>query len=276
MRIVASLTTIPSGVPGALEVIQVLLKEPELDLIYFNLPRKFAKTGEAYPQVNLTHPKVKIVRCLDKGPITKVYPVLDHEKDPETRIFILDDDHLPVKDIVSKFARYSKECPDACLTTGGWVRGSWVASFQEMNRASDRVREVDWVEGSGGIFVPRKFFGTSKELLDYTKAGKYTDLFKKHDDHWMTWHLKSHGAKCLSIPEFFGDTPVTVSKSDNISGSYHFGLEVYTVANFLRNKGVYKSKVSWSPSPMAMKGMMMMAVIVGILTWLTLRSKRRG
>ena len=178
-----------------------------LPIFYLNWPYVLAKSGERYPDPVfvgvLADPKVKVNRCSDLGPITKVFPILDLEKDPTTKILIVDDDHLPEPGIVRKFIKYAKSYPEGVLTTGGWVKGHGIFSYQAMSKDLERIREVDWVEGAGGIMVPRKFFDRVT-LLNYSKAGPLAGLFKKHDDHWLSWHLRTNGAVLWSIPEFLG------------------------------------------------------------------------
>lgn len=241
-RIVATLTTIPSGVSGALEVANHLLGEPEISVIYLNWPEVFGKTGEKYPEPPiLLNSRIKILRVVDKGPITKVYPVLDVELDPDTLIFIVDDDHLPERGIVKKFLKYSSLLDTSALTTGGWIKGSGMMSYQKFSDVMDRVHPVDWIEGSGGILVKRIMMGDSKELLDYSKVPKaFLKLFKKHDDHWLSWHLDARGVTLLSIPEFFGNTETKNQKNVNISGDWHFKKEVHQITDYLSEIGVYR------------------------------------
>lgn len=251
-RVVASLTTIPSGLSGAIEVIQRLLGEPELTVIYLNLPLVYGKTGEAYPEPPrelLEHPRVKILRDPDLGPITKIYPVLKVEKDPSTMILILDDDHLPEPGIVEKFLTYSKLYPNSALTTGGWVRGSGVAAYQCFVDVLDKVYPVDWVEGSGGIFASRKIFGDENDLIDYSfLEGELLRLFKKHDDHWLSWRFSARGVPRWSIPVFFGNVPTKSQKSVNISGDWKFKVEVYEISTWLQSIGIYSTSPSFRAS----------------------------
>jgi len=263
-RVVVTLTTIPSGIPGAIEVVEAFLKEKEIDMIYLNWPYTLAKSGERYPDPVfvgvLVDPKVKVNRCSDLGPITKVFPVLDLEKDPSTKILIVDDDHLPEPGIVSKFIKHSNLHPDAALTTGGWVKGSGIFSYQTMSKDLERIREVDWVEGAGGIIVPRKFLDRAT-LLNYSKAGPLAGLFKKHDDHWLSWHLRTNGAVLLSIPEFFGDRPVRIPKKESISGDLNFYKEVYTLSSYLAKMGIYQTPTTWSPIPVGTWGFLIVICI---------------
>lgn len=254
-RVVATLTTIPSGVKGAIEVIEKLLEEPELDLIYFNLPEIYGKDGSRYPKYPVpNNPRLKVLKSIDRGPITKVYPVLDVELDPETLIFIVDDDHLPESGIIGKFLKHHQAHPDSVLTTGGWIRGDLFVTYQEMSRDFSGVREVDWVEGAGGILAPRKYFPkTSAVLLNYSKAGTYQSLFKKHDDHWLSWHFREAGAALKSIPEFYGKLPTKNIKSENISGHLNFQAEVHQVATFLKSIGIYNVSGSFRPLPWGVK-----------------------
>lgn len=99
MRVVVSLSTIPSRVKYLSEAIESLLKQSySIDRIYINLPYRSLRENVEYPllEEDFLDPRVTILRCEDRGPITKLYPVLDVENDPQTIIITVDDDiHYP-------------------------------------------------------------------------------------------------------------------------------------------------------------------------------------
>lgn len=95
-RVVVTLTTIPTrenSILKTIESIQTGSYKP--DAIYVNLP-------DWYPRFNcppdpnlrskLKNMGVHVNSCEDYGSLTKLLPVLNIEKDPETRIVVLDDD----------------------------------------------------------------------------------------------------------------------------------------------------------------------------------------
>lgn len=274
MRIVVCLTTIPSGYQGAKEVIEALLKQSRMpDKIYLHLPRIFKKTGEFYPKFDFSHPLLEIVYCKDKGPITKLYPVLEKEKDEETRIILADDDNIPNSEMIKTFEKYSKLHPDWVLSTGGWIRGTFPLMFQPMFKNKKEIRKVDWVEGAGYILIPRKHLDS--QLLDYKKhiEDKTTrKLFKKHDDHWLSWYFKRKGVILATIPHNFFLRKAKGSKTYQISKSKGFLAEVYFLANYLSEKGIYKEKASFYPLPLTLIIISFLVLLI-ILIFLFLKFK---
>lgn len=278
MRIVVCLTTIPSGYDGTKEVLKSLLKQDRLpDKIYLHLPKVFKKTGELYPKFEFPHNDlIEIVYCEDKGSITKLYPVLDKEKDPETRIIILDDDNVLNNEMVSTFEKYSKLHPNYILSTGGWVRGDFPLLFQPMFKNKEGVRRVDWVEGAGCILIPRKFL--DKSILDYKKHigdKSVRKLFKKHDDHWLSWHFHRKGIALAVIPHNFFLKKATSKKSYQISKTKGFLSEVYFLSNYLKEKGVYQEKADLSPLPLSLIIVIGLIILVIIIIFI-FKLKKNG
>lgn len=298
-RIIVTLTTIPSGIAGLKEVLRCLLhqKTRSPDKIYINLPYLFEKKKEKYRELgssgvkgikklinheNPNNVEVEIVRCEDKGSITKIYPTLKLERDPETLLLICDDDYLLTEDTVEKMELYALKYPKACFTTGGWVRGGKFPVFQSMFDHRQSIRKVDWLEGSRLMCVPRKFFDqNSSKLLDYSivKDVDLRKLFEKHDDHWISWHLRKNGAKFLSIPERLLLENVTSSKDYYISGAgdnnqskitrtiqfLFFAREVNIISRYLYDLGIYKRKFTWYPVPMVLRVLLISIIIILIL-----------
>lgn len=100
MRLIFSMTTNRSRVHRIHETINTLLnfeKGWAPDLIQVNVPFVYLRTNETFSGLDnieiLRHPLVKVHRCRDYGPITKLLGALETEKDPETVIVIVDDDY---------------------------------------------------------------------------------------------------------------------------------------------------------------------------------------
>lgn len=99
IRVVVSLTTTPKRLKMLKPTIDSLLAQSVLpDMIQLNLPFIFRRTNHTYEE-NLTtkypwlsHDRIRIVRCNDVGPSTKLVPTLANETDPNTLIVIIDDD----------------------------------------------------------------------------------------------------------------------------------------------------------------------------------------
>lgn len=106
MKIIASLTTIPSRIDLFLPTLQSIVNQTiPIDSIEINIPYIFKRTGEAYniPEwlLNLeqdsknTKCEIRIFRTEDYGAITKVAPTLiRHKDDKDTYVWSLDDDYM--------------------------------------------------------------------------------------------------------------------------------------------------------------------------------------
>ena len=96
IKIIASMTTIPSRIEKLNTVIDHILKQTiNIDHIEINIPYKFSRTNEEYiiPDWLSNMDKVKIYRTEDYGPATKVVPTLLRYKDtPNIYIWSCDDD----------------------------------------------------------------------------------------------------------------------------------------------------------------------------------------
>lgn len=108
-RVVVTLTTSPHRILTLQPTIDSLLNrqsEPP-DILQINLPRVFERTKTAYPNDTdlpdwLTkNKKIRLHHIEnDYGPITKLLPVLDTERDPNTIIVVVDDDTAYTKWVV--------------------------------------------------------------------------------------------------------------------------------------------------------------------------------
>ena len=96
MRIIASITTIPSRIEHIRVCLESLLTQTvPVEHIEINVPEKCIRTGEDYviPEWMKTMEKLKIIRTADMGAITKVAPTfLRYVDDSETFIWSVDDD----------------------------------------------------------------------------------------------------------------------------------------------------------------------------------------
>jgi hypothetical protein len=196
MRIVGSMTTIPERISKIKKVIQSILNQTrKLDLLYLNIPY-ISKKGLKYkiPYYLQDKEYIKINRCEDYGPITKLLPTLDVETDPETYIITFDDDRLVHKDVVKIIERKIKKYPDAVLSFSGWNVGFFPFYLQCLDNNIQDV-EVDWVQGCHSITYPRKVINKNKYLESFPEIS----LLSKHDDHKLSAYLELQTVKKISI-----------------------------------------------------------------------------
>jgi hypothetical protein len=96
VRVVVTLTTIPTRESSIIKTIESINSGTvKPDIIYVNLPIWYPRFN-CPPDPNLGS-KLKIMgvhvnSCEDYGSLTKLVPILELEKDPETLIVVLDDD----------------------------------------------------------------------------------------------------------------------------------------------------------------------------------------
>lgn len=121
-RIVISLTTIPSRIGNLDRVLDSLIDGQTVkpDVVYLNVPHLFGRTSEPYDLSKMTysHPKLKILRCDDHGPVTKLLPALEAEHaNKGTVIIYADDDNIAPSDFIQKYIKKSQQRPGHVIYT---------------------------------------------------------------------------------------------------------------------------------------------------------------
>lgn len=240
MRIVASLTTIPSRIWHIEPVLNSLLAQTRpFDAIYLNIPHKTRKNEEYSIPSFINQQKIIINRCEDYGPITKLLPTLDREQNADTFIVTFDDDRVISKNTLQTIIHYITQFPDTVLSFSGWRIGSFPFYLEwHDNRLSSE--EVDWVQGCHSITYPRKFLN-KEEILSFMPE------MIRHDDHRMSAYLAMKKIRKIAIGEnanlFFTPIPCcktnAISGGDSIAGKIKYFCEVMQIAFDMKNKGIY-------------------------------------
>ena len=122
-RLVVSLSTSPTRLSNIEIVLNDMLAQTLVpDAIYVFIPKVFKRTGETYDQsiIDKYNNKSPIIKCTiikdDLGPITKILPVIDYEKDPQTIVISIDDDIQYHPDILYQYYCKSLLYNDAIVT----------------------------------------------------------------------------------------------------------------------------------------------------------------
>ena len=96
VRVVVTLTTIPTREDSVIKTIESIQRGTvKPDVIYVNLPDwypRFKCGPDPNLKTKLRDLGVTVNECKDYGSLTKIIPIIDIEKDPETLIVVLDDD----------------------------------------------------------------------------------------------------------------------------------------------------------------------------------------
>ena len=185
-KVVVSLTTIPPRLPKLEKVLLALSNQPEVDIVYLNLPYICDKTKTAYdPLPVFLHgiDKLKIQRCKDYGPLTKLLPTLETELDPSTIIIICDDDML------YEGNKWASGLANAVNSTTAASYNTW------------KDDELTILMGYTGFAFQRQVFtpGYLKFFLELPRSCKFGD------DYSISYYLKQKGVKVVQIKENSGD-----------------------------------------------------------------------
>lgn len=205
MRIIGSMTTLPGRFDTIRKPIESILSQTiPLDILYLHIPQKTLK-GDLYNIPNdfensfqhiKTTTKLVLNRCNnDYGPITKLYPVLELEKDNDTCIITFDDDIIVQPHLVSMYIEKVKMYPNACLALSGVCIGNFPFHFQfAIDNPTDT--QVDWIQGVHTVLYRRGFF--NHDLLQFGDNYLKQEL-QFNDDHRISAYLASKNISRISL-----------------------------------------------------------------------------
>jgi hypothetical protein len=233
--IVVCFTTIPSRIPRLETTLKSLLHQSTRPAeIRIHVPEISRREGTAYevPAAWLSLRTVRVVRCEDYGPATKLLPALA-DSTPDQPLLIVDDDRIYHPHLVSAFDDWSHRLPDAALCARGWIVPEdltdrpttlWSAlrKLPPTPLVSTRIRapaRVDIVQGLAGYLVrPRHFH--FDEIADYRAAPEAAFYV---DDVWISGHCR--------VPKYL----VPIRRGNH--PSYRDGLFHKRTSLGLRNRG---------------------------------------
>lgn len=192
LYVVATLTTSPE---------RIILLEPVLkaltsgqtrppDEIHLNIPHRFARTGAEYtiPDFIKNYP-VKVFRCEDEGPGTKLIPTIRRTAPNESVwYFVVDDDvrHLP-KSLETLIGFIQKDPKAAYCYADNYLYRKWCPPSGD----------VDILCGFAGFIVHRSFFADDFEgYLIKVMANKSCRF---QDDVYFSNYLALHGVSRIRV-----------------------------------------------------------------------------
>jgi hypothetical protein len=165
-KLIISLSTLPSRINNLEKVINSISNNTiKPDFIYLNIPAfsKRENTNYIIPEYLKNIKNVIINRCEDYGPITKLYPTLLKETDPDTIIICIDDDKEYDKYLIENLLKGSTKYPEKCICVSGWnyLNLGFVAlPFLDLS-IKNVVRKVKILQCFNGVLYKRKFFDDS-------------------------------------------------------------------------------------------------------------------
>ncbi len=195
-RVVVSFSTIPSRMGSISDVIKNLENQTFTpDAVYFNLPYKSLREEKDYPDfvVPDTHLNVIVNRCEDIGPLTKLSPTLEKEKDPETIIITIDDDIIYQDHVLEKLVKAIASSQKTVYSYGGWNYTEW-SGFGKKGSNIIPFYTLQGVEhiihGIAGVAYKRKFFDDDFHQVDACFTC---------DDVLISSYLSLHGITMIKL-----------------------------------------------------------------------------
>lgn len=222
MRIVASLTTIPSRIGRIRLALESIINQTiPIECVEINIPYICQRTGQTYdiPDWLAELQPVKIFRTEDFGPITKVAPtLLRHTEDRDTYIWSCDDDVKYPANQLALLVRYHRQ--DICRIIARYG-GRFCAdgSIQFMFGAT----EVSMFEGYGTVLYPPGCI--SDDFLEFVRLTSENADCRISDDLVLSHYFTEH-----RIPIYLCNQP-SPSEPYNLTGFLEYAGEADALNN---------------------------------------------
>jgi len=196
-RTVVSLTTIPGRVKHIPSIVDDLKKQIyEVDQIYVCIPYHSRRKNILYPTLPddwNPDPKVRVVRCQDFGPATKLLGCVAFEKDPNTRIITIDDDHTYEPKTIKTLVNYSQHFPSYCVAFQAMDQNLRGASCPKYVNPSESL--VGYLEGFGGALYVRRYI--TPEMIEFYQTLPMSSFLS--DDLTISTWLQMQNVKLMKI-----------------------------------------------------------------------------
>ena len=215
-RVVVSFTTIPSRIHSVPKVIEKLKNQTlKPDKIYICIPyfSKRKKIPYIIPKDWNFEENIKIVRCKDYGPATKLLGCIPYENDPETMIITVDDDQNYPKNTISNIVWYAMKYPNSCLSRKARAKNLIKVISTKKNLFTSPY--VYYLEGYGTPLYRRKYI--TKDMINYFENNLSKECFLSDDLTISAW-LNSQNVKLIKLNE--EDKFVKDKDIDNIDPLY--------------------------------------------------------
>jgi GT2 family glycosyltransferase len=261
MRLVASLTTIPSRYELLYKTILNIKQQTyQPDTIYVTIPKKSKRFNIEYPPLpkKITELVEIATSDVDYGPICKIYGALKHESDPDTLIITLDDDIEYPPNYIEELMKYQIKYPDGAISPGGYFmnKGLLFSLFitnmyplrfltKHFTYISNKeCRDVDILYGTCCIIYKRSFFASHEKLYD--ELYKYTedeDIFK-NDDVLLAGYLSKNNIKRRVINRFI--ELQYIKYSDALSSQLNVMQSLNATYKILKTMGFFETAEYYS------------------------------
>lgn len=223
-RVVVSLTTLETRIENLQDTIQSILDNTMLpDRIYLNIHKDIDIPPELLKFLQEQKIIIIIPLEIDYGPVTKLYPTLLHETDPETIIITIDDDIIYHPNTIKHLLNASYNYPDTCICVSGWnYINLGLFHIPIINPSKNEVVKVSILQGYNGVLYKRKFFSD----LAILEKNMNVKECKTTDDILISNSLTQSGINIYSIG-------MTETHENNVSKNIeNTRLGSYNLQNF--------------------------------------------
>ena len=212
LKIIASMTTLPTRFDKIKTSIVSILQQ--VNSLEINIPYVCKRTNEEYiiPEWLTQMERVKIYRCEDNGPATKILDTLKRHNDKY--IFIMDDDTFYQQNIISEMLKESKKKRAVCTSGIKFINNKYIQI---------KSGEVEVMEGFGGILLPPQVYN---DFIYFSIVLKNEDCYLGDDVVFSNW-LKKQGFELwkakIQMPAqlLFGlSDPSALHKQNNMCKRY--------------------------------------------------------
>jgi len=201
MRIIASLTTIPSRISRMRPVIEAILAQTTpIEHIEINVPTTCIRTGEDYvvPEWFADFQgKLKVFQTRDDGAITKIAPtLLRHFGEEDLWLWSVDDDAVYPP---YQLAKLADRAASLGKTDVIWSRHGGTLDAADNISFWQGERDVDMFEGFGGIVYPPGTLNNAAEFAEYVARTSANADCRLSDDIVLSYYFREVRQPALRI-----------------------------------------------------------------------------
>jgi hypothetical protein len=228
-KVILSMTTVPVRLfdpqedYGIRPGLKTLLQQSDTSYeIHLNVPFKYKTEYIKIPEWLLEwqrqYSHLKVFRCDDLGPITKIYPTIKRVTDPTTVIITVDDDLIYMNGFIRSHLEARKRYPEYAIGYAG------LGSIDESKPADDR-----------GVHPTGKYHFTTStpedvrvRMIEGYKTVSYTRaMFTEDFDDFVGKHWNDD----ITISAYLGYKNIKkiVLKCENCEGDYSPRVETFPV-----------------------------------------------
>ena len=210
--VIVSLTTLPSRMYNIHKTIESIKNQTlKPDKIYLCISEFSKRENTKYQIPEHIKDDIEILNSThDYGPITKLIPILNKIKDPNTIIITIDDDLIYDDNTIKQLVKESRKYPEYAIGYCGWIAENLKKNDNYGLIYPDACNEfnpkyTNILEGYRGVLYKRKFF--DDDIMKYVdnKDGFFAD------DVVVGGYLAIKGIRKIIIKYKYDKTNVTPS-----------------------------------------------------------------